>query len=75
MSSLALNSEGDFATTKTGARIIAKFQRADGKIPHEIARVPVFDWFKAIRTRSLRRMRRPLYLVAVYDYVSTKRRP
>jgi glycogen debranching enzyme len=35
--SLALNAEGDFATTRTALTFLAKYQRADGKITHEIA--------------------------------------
>ena len=36
-SSLALNAEGDFANAKASLEFISKFQRADGKIPHEIS--------------------------------------
>src|SRR5207302_9496124 len=35
-SSLALNSEGDLASTRTALEFIANFQREDGKIPHEV---------------------------------------
>lgn len=71
-SSLALNSEGDFATTKTALEFIAKFQRADGKIPHEIAQGASFvDWFKGYPYAFASADATPLYLVAVDDYVST----
>jgi hypothetical protein len=32
-----LNSYGDFATTRDALDFLKKFQRADGKIPHEIS--------------------------------------
>src|SRR5579864_5589781 len=35
--SLALDAAGDFATTRTALQFISKYQREDGKMPHEIA--------------------------------------
>jgi len=35
--SFALNAAGDYATTRTAIEFIGKYQRDDGKIPHEIA--------------------------------------
>ena len=35
---LALNAEGDFGTTRTALDFLSKYQRADGKVPHEISR-------------------------------------
>jgi glycogen debranching enzyme len=35
--SLALNSEGDFAGTRTALAFLMKYQRADGKVEHEIS--------------------------------------
>ena len=47
--SLALNAEGDFANTKTALEFVSKFQREDGKIPHEISQGANFvDWFKGL---------------------------
>jgi glycogen debranching enzyme len=71
-SGLALNSEGDFATTKTALEFIAKFQREDGKIPHEIAQGASFvDWFKAYPYAYASADATPLYIVAVDDYVTS----
>jgi glycogen debranching enzyme len=71
-SSLALNSEGDFATTKTALEFIAKFQREDGKIPHEIAQGASFvDWFKGYPYAFASADATPLYVVAADDYVTT----
>ena len=69
---LALNSEGDFATTKTALEFIAKFQREDGKIPHEIAQGASFvDWFKGYPYAFSSADATPLYIVAVDDFVTT----
>jgi glycogen debranching enzyme len=71
-SSLALNSEGDFAATKTALGFIAKFQREDGKIPHEIAQGASFvDWFKGYPYAFASADATPLYVVAADDYVTT----
>jgi glycogen debranching enzyme len=68
---LALNSEGDFATTKTALEFIAKFQRDDGKIPHEIAQGASFvDWFKGYPYAYASADATPLYIVAADDYVT-----
>jgi glycogen debranching enzyme len=66
---LALNSAGDFATTRTALEFLSKYQRQDGKVPHEISQaakqVPWFTdfpypWASADAT--------PLYIIAVRDY-------
>src|SRR5262249_50613999 len=68
---LALNSEGDFTTTKTALEFIAKFQRDDGKIPHEIAQGASFvDWFKAYPYAYASADATPLYIIGVDDYVT-----
>jgi glycogen debranching enzyme len=70
-SDLALDSEGDFATAKTALSFIAKFQREDGKIPHEIAQGASFvDWFKAYPYAFASADATPLYLIAADDYVT-----
>lgn len=44
--SLALTSEGDFAGTRTALDFLTKYQRADGKIPHEISQsASLLKWF------------------------------
>jgi glycogen debranching enzyme len=69
---LALNSEGDFATTKTALDFIAKFQREDGKIPHEIAQGASFvDWFKGYPYAYASADATPLYIAALDDYVTS----
>jgi hypothetical protein len=67
--SLATTSTGDFATTRAALEFLRRYQRADGKIPHEISQsaglVPWFDqfpyaWASADAT--------PLYVIAQADY-------
>jgi GH15 family glucan-1,4-alpha-glucosidase len=69
--SLALNAEGDFANTKTALQFVSKYQRADGKIPHEISQGASFvDWFKGYPYPYASADATPLYLIAASDYVT-----
>lgn len=68
--SFALNSIGDFSTTRVALEFIAKFQRDDGKIPHEIAQGASFvNWFKDYPYGYASADATPLYIIAVNDYV------
>lgn len=70
-SSLALNSEGDFATAKAALKFVAQFQRDDGKIPHEIAQGASYvNWFKDYPYGFASADATPLYIIAMNDYVS-----
>jgi glycogen debranching enzyme len=67
---LALNAAGDFANTKTALEFVSKFQREDGKIPHEISQGANFvDWFKGYPYSYASADATPLYIIAVNDYV------
>ena len=69
-STLALNSEGDFATAKTALAFVAQFQREDGKIPHEVAQGASFvNWFKDYPYGFASADATPLYIIAMQDYV------
>src|SRR6266403_2049657 len=69
--SFALNSIGDFATTRTALEFIAKFQRDDGKIPHEISQGASFvSWFNDYPYGYVSADATPLYIIATKDYVS-----
>jgi len=69
--SLALNAEGDFATTRTALQFISKYQREDGKMPHEIAQGASFvPWFKDFPYGYASADATPLYIIAVNDYVA-----
>jgi glycogen debranching enzyme len=68
---LALNAEGDFANSRTALEFIAKFQREDGKIPHEISQGANFvDWFKGYPYGYASADATPLYIIAMDDYVT-----
>lgn len=67
--SFALNSIGDFTTTRTALEFLISVQRQDGRIPHEISQaakqVPWFTdypygWASADAT--------PLFIIAIRDY-------
>jgi glycogen debranching enzyme len=69
--SLALNAAGDFANTRTALEFISKYQREDGKIPHEIAQAASFvPWFKDFPYGYASADATPLYIIAADDYVT-----
>jgi GH15 family glucan-1,4-alpha-glucosidase len=69
--SLALNSEGDFATTRLALEFLMKDQRPDGKVEHEIsqsaAQVP---WFTDYPYAFASADATPLFLIAMNDYAA-----
>ncbi len=68
--SLALNASGDFANTKAALEFVSKFQREDGKIPHEISQGANFvNWFKDYPYPYASADATPLYIIAANDYV------
>jgi len=68
--SFALNSAGDFATTRDAIKFLIQFQREDGKIPHEIAQTAsLTNWFKDYPYGFASADATPLFLIAVEDYV------
>ena len=69
--SLALDSMGDFQTTHAALEFLAKYQREDGRIPHEIPQSVglVKDWFKAYVYGFASADATPLYVIAADDYV------
>jgi len=67
---LALNAAGDFADTHTALEFISKYQRDDGKMPHEIPQGADFvPWFKDYPYPYAAVDSTPLYIIAVNDYV------
>jgi glycogen debranching enzyme len=69
--SLALNASGDFANTRTALEFVSKFQRDDGKIPHEIAQTAsLIPWFKDFPYGYESADGTPLYIIAMNDYVT-----
>ncbi len=68
--SLALNASGDFANTRAALEFVSKFQRDDGKIPHEIAQTAsLIPWFKDFPYGYASADGTPLYIIAMNDYV------
>jgi len=67
---LALDAEGDFATTRTALEFLSKYQRADGKVPHEISQGANFvPWFTDFPYPYASADATPLYIIAMNDYV------
>src|SRR6266536_3581608 len=67
--SLAINSYGDFGTTRTALEFLRKFQRADGKIPHEISQsASLIPWFTDYDFPWNSADGTPLYVIAQGDY-------
>ena len=69
--SFALNAAGDYRTTRTAIEFIGKYQRDDGKIPHEIAQGASFvSWFKDFPYPYASADATPLFIIAINDYVT-----
>ena len=66
---LATNAEGEFATTRAALEFLRKFQRTDGKIPHEISQsAPLVSWFDRYPYAWASADATPLYVIAHGDY-------
>ncbi|HLW85055.1 MAG TPA: hypothetical protein VKR60_07555 [Candidatus Sulfotelmatobacter sp.] len=69
--SFALNAEGDFATTHAALDFISKYQREDGKVPHEISQsASLVPWFKDFPYPYVSADATPLFIIAMNDYVA-----
>jgi glycogen debranching enzyme len=67
--SFALNAVGDFATSRAALDFISKFQREDGKVPHEISQsASLVPWFKDFLYPWASADATPLFIIAVNDY-------
>lgn len=67
----ALDSEGDFTTARTALEFLSKFQRQDGKIPHEISQAAkLVPWFTDFPYPWASADATPLYILAVSDYAA-----
>ena len=70
-SSFALNAEGDYATARTAIDFIFKYQRQDGKVPHEISQsAGLVPWFKDYPYPYVSADATPLLIIAMNDYVA-----
>lgn len=69
---LAINSYGDYATTKDALNFLKKYQRDDGKIPHEISQsATLIDWWKAYPYAWNSTDATPLYVIVQADFYRT----
>jgi glycogen debranching enzyme len=67
--SFALNSEGDYATARTAIDFVSKYQRQDGKMPHEISQsAGLVPWFKDYPYPYVSADATPLFILAMNDY-------
>ncbi|HSA94110.1 MAG TPA: hypothetical protein VLE48_13935 [Terriglobales bacterium] len=67
----ALNSAGDFLTARTALEFLIQYQRADGKMPHEIAQsASLVPWFQDYPYAYASADATPLFLIAADDYVT-----
>ncbi len=69
---LALNSAGDFSSSRDALNFLLKVQQDNGRIPHEIAQTATLvNWFKDYPYGTASADATPLFLIAVEDYVRT----
>ncbi len=69
--SFALNAEGDYSTARTALDFISKYQREDGKVPHEISQsASLVPWFKDYPYAYVSADATPLFIIAMNDYVA-----
>ncbi|HET6178889.1 MAG TPA: hypothetical protein VFE61_18310 [Candidatus Sulfotelmatobacter sp.] len=67
--SFALNAEGDYSTSRAALDFIAKYQRDDGKVPHEISQsASLVPWFKDYPYAYVSADATPLFIIAMNDY-------
>ena len=66
---LATTAVGDYATTRSALAFLARFQRADGKVPHEISQSAAFlDWFEDYPYPWASADATPLFAIVLADY-------
>jgi glycogen debranching enzyme len=66
---MALDAEGDFSNTRTALDFLSKYQRADGKVPHEISQGANFvPWFTDYPYPYASADATPLYIITMNDY-------
>ncbi len=70
--SFALNSAGDFETSRAAIGFVARFQRDDGKMPHEISQsASLVDWFHDYPYGYASADSTPLFAIAVAEYAAS----
>jgi hypothetical protein len=70
MNSWAMTAYGDFEAVKRSLEFLQKYQRADGKMPHEISQgAGYIKWFEEFPYAYYHADTTPLYISALRDYV------
>ena len=66
---LGTTAVGDYATTRQALDFLARWQRADGKVPHEISQsAHLVDWFEAFVYPWASADASPLFAIVLADY-------
>ena len=66
---LATTAVGDLETTRSALGFLARFQRTDGKVPHEISQSAAFlDWFEDYPYPWASADATPLFAIVLADY-------
>ncbi len=66
---LATTAVGDYPTTRQAIEFLARFQRDDGKIPHEISQsADLLNWFEEFPYPWASADASPLFVIALADY-------
>ncbi len=69
INSFSLNSFGDFHTVRDALAFTQKWQRADGKMAHELSQAAGYvDWFGKYPYAYIHGDTTPFYIDAMYDY-------
>ncbi|HEX4945625.1 MAG TPA: GH116 family glycosyl hydrolase [Blastocatellia bacterium] len=69
INSYAMTAAGDWENVKATFRFLAKYQRADGKIPHEISQsAGMIKWFEEYPYGFIHADTTPFYIAAIYNY-------
>jgi len=68
---LSFDSTDDFATARTALKFLSEYQRADGKIPHEISQsARLVPWFEKLPYAYSSADATPLFIITTDDYVT-----
>ena len=71
-STFALTAVGDFESAREAIRMVGKYQRDDGKIPHEVSQtVGLVRWFEDFHYAFTAADATPLFVIAMRDYVES----
>lgn len=69
INSYAMTGYGNFDSVRAAFRLLAKYQRADGKIAHEISQsAAMIDWFNEYPYPYYHAETTPFYLAAVFNF-------